>query len=85
MIAFDDPLLIGGDAELLERSNKCGKTRLSGVQFCRSADEGDVAMSEGCQMLHTLTYAMAVVDLEEADAGALRAYIDKDERYFAFG
>jgi hypothetical protein len=36
-------------------------------------------------VLHRLADAVVVVDLEDADAGAVRADVDEDQRNFAFG
>ena len=49
----------------------------------RAADEGDVAMAKGGQVLHALANALAVVDFEDADIGQVGSGIDKDERELA--
>ena len=76
---------LSGDAALLQRGGKCGEARLSGVQPCRSADEGDVSVSQRGEMLHALADAVVVVHFEQADAWALRPYVDEDQGNFAFG
>src|SRR3954453_9177240 len=38
-------------------------------------------MTQGCQVLHALTNPMLIVDFENADAGALRSGVDKDQGY----
>src|ERR1700722_7001783 len=42
-------------------------------------------MSKRDQMLHGLMYAVVIVDLQQTDAGAIRPYIDEDQRDLAFG
>ena len=72
VVPFDDPRGVGSDAALLERGGKCGEARLGGVESGGSADECDISVAQCGEMLHALTDAVVVVDLEQADAWALR-------------
>ncbi len=85
VVSFDDPLGMGCDAALLQRRGECGEARLSGVQGCGSADEGDVSVSQRGEMLHALVDAVVVIHFEQADARPLWSYVDEDEGHVAFG
>src|SRR5580704_555483 len=85
VIAFDDPCRFRCDATLFERSGKCGPARLCGMKRQRAADEGDISMPQGGEVLHALQYAVVVVDFEHADARSIWPYIDEHQRHFAFG
>ena len=58
---------------------------MSGVQRGRSANEGDISVSQGGQMLHALPDAMVVIHFEQADARPLGPYVDEDQGHVALG